>query len=221
MVYNKRMKILMMGPPGVGKGTQAARVSAKLNIPHLSSGDMLRDHVARKTALGEQAKGKMDAGELVSDDIIIGMIIERVGRADCATGFLLDGFPRTAAQAAALREHNIGLDAVVDLDASDEVIVVRLSGRLVHSASGRTYHKIYSPPREEGRDDDTGEALIQRDDDKEETIRQRLSVYRSQTQPLQTYYREADASGELRYACLNGEDNIDRISAAVFETLQC
>ena len=209
----------MMGPPGVGKGTQASRVSVQFNIPHLSSGDMLRDHVARKTPLGDKAKGKMDAGELVSDDIIIGMIIERVGRDDCRNGFLLDGFPRTASQAAALRDNNISLDAVVDLDAGDDVIVTRLSGRLVHLASGRTYHKQYSPPQQEGCDDVTGEALIQRDDDKEETIRQRLAVYRRQTQPLQAHYREADERGELRYCCLNGEDNIDDVTVAVFKLL--
>lgn len=216
------MNIIIMGPPGVGKGTQAARLCEHLGVPHLSTGDMLRAHIARQTPLGLSAKAKMDAGELVPDATIIGMMLERIGAADCAAGFLLDGFPRTRAQAEALSAAGAKLRAVVDLDAEDGVIVERLSGRLLHKPSGRTYHLTYAPPKIAGKDDITGEELTQRDDDREDTVRRRLAVYREQTEPLRAFYAAAAAGGgaELRVVAVPGGGDMDDITATLIARLE-
>ncbi len=182
------MRVILLGGPGAGKGTQAGFIKTHFTIPQISTGDMLRSHVKAGTELGQAAKKIMDEGGLVSDEIILGMVKERIGEPDCEDGFLFDGFPRTLAQADALKEVGVPIDAVVEIDVPDEEIVKRMAGRRVHPASGRTYHVEYNPPREEGKDDETGEALILRDDDKEETVRARLKVYHEQTEPLIAYY---------------------------------
>ena len=216
-----RKKIILLGPPGVGKGTQAARLRGRLGIPHISTGDMLREHIARDSALGRQAKAFMDAGKLVPDELVIDMLVERVKRADCADGFLLDGFPRTEAQAAALDARaEIAPSAVADIDLDDDSIVSRLSGRLTHAASGRVYHREFSPPKTPGVDDETGEALIQRDDDKPEVIRRRLAVYREQTRPLKARYEKAAAAGGLRYVRCDGGKGIDAVFAELSAALE-
>jgi len=183
------MRIILLGPPGAGKGTQAQNITKAFNIPQISTGDMLRAAIKAGTELGKQAKAVMDAGKLVSDEIILGLVKERIAKDDCKNGFLFDGFPRTIPQAQALVDNGIEIDAVVELQVPDEKIVNRMSGRRVHLASGRTYHIVYNPPKVEGIDDETGEALIQRDDDKEEAIRNRLEVYEASTAPLIDYYR--------------------------------
>ncbi len=184
------MRVILLGPPGAGKGTQAQFIAKEFHIPQISTGDMLRAAVKAKTPLGLEAKKVMDAGALVSDDIIIGLVRERIKEPDCAEGFLLDGFPRTTAQADALRENKIKIDHVVELRVPDEDIIERMTGRLVHPSSGRVYHRVYNPPEIEGQDDVTGDALIQREDDKEETVRKRLQVYHGQTSPLISYYQD-------------------------------
>ena len=214
------MIILMMGPPGVGKGTQAGRISESLNIPHISTGDMLRDHVARQTAVGQAAEAKMKAGELVPDDLIIKMMLTRLAEADCANGCLLDGFPRTSEQAAALKASGVLINIVIDLDAEDTVIVERLSGRLFHPGSGRTYHLVTMPPKTPGKDDITGEPLIQRPDDNEATVRQRLSVYRQQTVPLRKFYQEEATAGLLRYIAVAGDAPAEEISKEIDQQLR-
>ena len=183
------MRLILLGAPGAGKGTQAQYITQKYAIPQISTGDMLRAAVKAQTELGIQAKKVMDAGGLVSDDIIIGLVKERIKEADCANGFLFDGFPRTIPQAEAMVDAGVNIDHVVEIAVEDEAIVARLSGRRVHPASGRIYHVLHNAPQREGVDDETGEALVQRDDDKEETVRKRLEVYSSQTLPLISFYQ--------------------------------
>lgn len=217
------MRIILLGAPGAGKGTQAQFIKEKYDIPQISTGDMLRAAVKAGTELGIQAKQKMDAGELVSDDIIIGIVKERVKEADCANGYLLDGFPRTIPQADAMRENNINVDYVVEIDVDHEEIVKRLSGRRVHPASGRVYHVTYNPPKEAGKDDVSGEPLIQRDDDKEDTIRRRLAVYVEQTKPLIEYYSdwaEKDADAAPEYVRVEGVGSVEDIRDAIFAGIE-
>src|SRR5258707_14140858 len=192
------MKLILLGPPGAGKGTQANFLREKFAIPQISTGDMLRAAVKAGTPLGEAAKKGMDAGQLVSDDIIIGLVKERLKQRDCAKGYLFDGFPRTIPQAEALKAANVPIDFVLEIDVPDDEIIQRMSGRRVHPASGRIYHVKFNPPRAEGRDDATGEPLVLRDDDREETVKKRLEVYRAQTQPLVDYYGRWAASGDKR-----------------------
>jgi len=216
------MKLILLGGPGAGKGTQAAFITAKYGIPQISTGDMLRAAVKAGTPMGLAAKKVMDAGGLVSDDIILGLIAERLKQPDCAKGFLFDGFPRTIPQAEALRSQGVELDYVVEIDVSDEEIIRRMSGRRVHPASGRTYHVVFNPPKVDGKDDVTGEALIQRDDDREETVKKRLSVYHSQTQPLVDFYSKWSASGDKgapKYRRVSGIGSLDSIKSAVFAAL--
>ena len=184
------MRIILLGAPGAGKGTQAQFLTEKYNIPQISTGDMLRAAIKEGTELGKMAKAAMDAGELVTDEIIIGLVQERITQDDCKNGYLLDGFPRTIAQADAITNAGIQIDAVIEIDVPDTEIVQRMSGRRAHLASGRTYHVIYNPPKVEGKDDATGEDLVQRDDDKEEVVLDRLKVYHSQTAPLVDYYQD-------------------------------
>jgi len=213
------MRVILLGGPGAGKGTQANYIKEKYKIPQISTGDMLRAAVKAGTPLGVEAKKVMDAGGLVSDDIILGLVEERIKEPDCVNGFLFDGFPRTLAQADALKAKGIPLDCVVEIDVDDEEIIKRMSGRRVHLNSGRTYHVVFNPPKQEGKDDVTGEALIQRDDDKEETVRQRLKVYHDQTEPLIQYYSKWAASGTPgapRYVKINGIGKVDEIRDAIF-----
>ena len=192
------MRLILLGPPGAGKGTQAGSIRSRFAIPQISTGDMLRAAVKAGTPLGVAAKKVMDAGQLVSDDIIIGLVKERLREPDCAAGYLFDGFPRTIPQAEALRAASVPIDYVLEIDVPDGEIVARMSGRRVHPASGRSYHVAFNPPRVAGRDDVTGEALVQRDDDREETVKKRLDVYRAQTRPLVDYYGKWAASGDPR-----------------------
>lgn len=208
------MRIILLGPPGAGKGTQAAFITERYDIPQISTGDMLRAAVAAGTELGKQAKDIMDRGDLVSDDIIIGLVKERIREPDCANGFLFDGFPRTIAQADALREQGVDIDAVVEISVEDEEIINRMSGRRVHPGSGRVYHVEFNPPQDEGVDDETGEDLVQREDDREEVVRQRLETYHDQTAPLVKYYRDWEASGDdraPRYVHISGKGGVDDI----------
>jgi adenylate kinase len=217
------MRIILLGAPGAGKGTQAQFIKEKYDIPQISTGDMLRAAVKAGTEMGLQAKQKMDAGELVSDDIIIGIVKERVKEDDCKNGYLLDGFPRTIPQADAMREHNIDVDYVVEIDVDHEEIVKRLSGRRVHPASGRVYHVTYNPPKEAGKDDVSGEPLIQRDDDQEDTIRRRLAVYEEQTRPLVDYYSdwaEKDSAAAPQYVSVAGVGSVEAIRDAIFAGLE-
>ncbi len=216
------MRLILLGAPGAGKGTQAQYITEKYGIPQISTGDMLRAAVKAQTELGLQAKAVMDSGGLVSDDIIIGLVKERITQDDCAGGFLFDGFPRTLAQAEALKQQGVDIDAVVEIDVDDEEIIKRMSGRRVHPGSGRTYHVVYNPPQVEGKDDATGEELVQREDDKEETVRQRLKVYHEQTEPLISYYRgwnEEDPSSAPKYVYVPGVGSVDDIRDKVFEGL--
>lgn len=216
------MRIILLGAPGAGKGTQAQFLKDKYNIPQISTGDMLRAAVKAGTEMGKAAKLKMDAGELVSDDIIIGIVKERVLEDDCKNGYLLDGFPRTIPQADAMRENNIDVDYVVEIDVEHEEIVKRLGGRRVHPASGRVYHITYNAPQEEGKDDVTGEPLIQRDDDKEETVRNRLNVYEEQTRPLVSYYSNwaaTDVDAAPKYVKVVGVGSMGDIRDAIFAKL--
>lgn len=216
------MRIILLGAPGAGKGTQAQYITEKFGIPQISTGDMLRAAVKAGTPLGLQAKKVMDEGGLVSDDIIIGLVKERIAQADCANGFLFDGFPRTIPQADALKEAGVKIDAVVEIDVADDEIIKRMSGRRVHPGSGRTYHLVYNPPKEEGKDDVTGEELVQRADDQEETVRQRLKVYHDQTEPLISYYRgwaEQEADTAPRYVYVPGVGGVEEIRDKVFAAL--
>jgi adenylate kinase len=198
------MKIILLGAPGAGKGTQANLIKEKYNIPQISTGDMLRAAVKAGTPLGVAAKKVMDAGGLVSDDIIINLVKERIKEADCANGFLLDGFPRTIPQAQAMKDAGIGIDYVVEIEVPDSDIIQRMSGRRTHMASGRTYHITFNPPKVAGKDDVTGEALVQRPDDAEETVKKRLEVYHQQTKPLVNFYAAWAKSGEkLAPRCIN------------------
>jgi adenylate kinase len=216
------MRVILLGGPGAGKGTQANYIKERYNIPQISTGDMLRAAVKAGTPLGVEAKKVMDAGGLVSDDIILGLIDERLKNDDCKNGYLFDGFPRTLAQADALKDNGVPVDAVVEIDVDDNEIIKRMAGRRVHLASGRTYHVVFNPPKEEGKDDETGEPLIQRDDDQEATVRERLSVYHDQTEPLIDYYSKwADAGGEgaPKYVKINGIGKVDAIRDAIFAGL--
>lgn len=216
------MRVILLGGPGAGKGTQANFIKEHYAIPQISTGDMLRAAVKEGTPLGLEAKKVMDAGGLVSDDIILGLIKERIAAPDCRNGFLFDGFPRTIAQAEALKTEGVPIDAVIEIDVDDEEIIKRMSGRRVHLASGRTYHVVFNPPREAGIDDVTGEPLIQRDDDKEETVRKRLSVYHDQTEPLIGYYSAWANGGEPdapRYHKISGVGTVEQIRDRVFTAL--
>lgn len=213
------MRVMLLGGPGSGKGTQAKFITEKYAIPQISTGDMLRAAVREGTPLGLEAKKVMDSGGLVSDEIILGLIRERIAQDDCRNGFLLDGFPRTIAQADGLAAMGVGLDRVVEIVVDDEEIVKRMSGRRVHLASGRTYHVLYNPPKTEGLDDETGEPLVQRDDDQEATVRKRLAVYHEQTKPLVSYYAEAAQQGPLRFASVPGVGSVEEIRDRVFAAL--
>lgn len=216
------MRIILLGAPGAGKGTQAQFICEKYEIPQISTGDMLRAAVKAGTPLGVQAKEIMDQGGLVSDDIIIGLIKERVKDADCANGCLFDGFPRTIPQADALKTQGIDIDAVINFDVADAEIIARLSGRRVHPASGRIYHLQHNPPAKDGLDDETGEELVQREDDKEETVRKRLEIYHEQTKPLVEYYSgwaEEDPANAPKYVYIEGVGSVDDIKAKVIAAL--
>lgn len=216
------MRLILLGGPGAGKGTQASFLTERYGIPQISTGDMLRAAVKAQTPLGIEAKKVMDAGDLVSDDIIIGLVKERIKQDDCTDGFLFDGFPRTIAQADALKQAGINLDAVVEIDVDGEEIIKRMSGRRIHEASGRSYHVIYNPPKEAEKDDVTGEPLIQREDDKEETVRYRLSVYEEQTAPLKKYYQEwadSDDDAAPAYVRIHGIGSVDDIKQKIFAEL--
>lgn len=216
------MRLILLGGPGAGKGTQANLIKEKYKIPQISTGDMLRAAVKAGTELGKKAKVLMDSGALVSDDVIIGLVKERIKEADCANGFLFDGFPRTIPQADAMKAAGVPIEAVVDIDVPDEEIIKRMSGRRAHLASGRTYHILYNPPKVEGKDDVTGEPLVQRDDDKEETVKKRLDVYHSQTEPLIGYYKNWEAGGDKaapKYIRVNGVGKMDEITAQIFKAL--
>jgi adenylate kinase len=216
------MRLILLGAPGAGKGTQATQICRKFGIPQISTGDMLRAAVKAGTPLGLEAKKVMDAGGLVSDDIIIGLVKERITQPDCAAGFLFDGFPRTIPQADAMKSAGVKLDVVLEIDVPDEAIIERMSGRRVHAASGRTYHLRFNPPKVEGKDDETGEPLIQRDDDLEETVRKRLDVYQKQTRPLVAYYSQWAAQGGAdapRYACISGTGSVEEITSRALAAL--
>ncbi|MFZ2987409.1 adenylate kinase [Ideonella sp.] len=216
------MRLILLGAPGAGKGTQAAFICKKYDIPQISTGDMLRAAVKAGTEMGLAAKKVMDAGGLVSDDIIIGLVKERIAQPDCAQGFLFDGFPRTIPQAEAMKAAGVKLDLVLEIDVPDEAIIERMSGRRVHVASGRTYHVRFNPPKTEGQDDVTGEELIQRKDDEEATVRTRLQVYQDQTRPLVDYYSGWAATGDAqapRYRKIAGIGTVDEITARALEAL--
>lgn len=216
------MRLILLGGPGAGKGTQANYIKEKYEIPQISTGDMLRAAVKEGAELGNKAKEYMDAGQLVPDDVIIGLVKERIKEPDCEKGFLFDGFPRTIPQADAMKEAGVPVEAVVDIDVPDEEIIKRMSGRRVHLASGRTYHIIFNPPKEEGKDDVSGEALIQRDDDKEETVRKRLDVYHAQTEPLVDYYKNWESTGDAgapTYIRIEGVGKVDEIRDRIFSAL--
>jgi adenylate kinase len=216
------MRLILLGGPGAGKGTQANFVKEKYQIPQISTGDMLRAAVKAGTDLGKKAKAVMDAGQLVPDEVIIGLVKERIKQPDCKKGFLFDGFPRTIPQADAMKAAGVQIEAVVDVDVPDEEIIKRMSGRRVHLASGRTYHVIFNPPKVSGKDDVTGEALIQRDDDKEATVRKRLEVYHNQTEPLIGYYKKWKESGDKkapRYVKIQGIGKVEEIRDKIFAAL--
>jgi len=213
------MRVILLGGPGAGKGTQANYIKERYGIPQISTGDMLRAHVKAGTELGVAAKKIMDEGGLVSDDIIMGMVKERIKEDDCKAGYLFDGFPRTIPQAEALKEAGVPIDAVVEIDVPDEEIIKRMSGRRVHLASGRTYHVVFNPPKAEGKDDETGEPLIQRDDDKEGTVKARLKVYHDQTEPLIRFYSKEAEAGSCKYVKINGVGGVDQIREAIFNGL--
>ena len=217
------MRLILLGPPGAGKGTQAAFIKEKFGIPQISTGDMLRAAVKAGTPLGLAAKKVMDSGALVSDDIIIGLVKERLQDTDCAAGYLFDGFPRTIPQADALKAAGVKLDYVLEIDVPDEDIVARMSGRRVHVGSGRTYHMIFNPPKSDNKDDVTGEPLIQREDDKEATVKKRLDIYAAQTRPLVDYYKQWASSGDARapkHRRISGRGSVDEIKARAFAALK-
>jgi adenylate kinase len=216
------MRLILLGAPGAGKGTQAAFITERFGIPQISTGDMLRAAVKAGTPLGMQAKKVMDSGALVSDDIILGLVKERIAQPDCAAGFLFDGFPRTIVQAEALKAAGVKLDYVLEIDVPDSAIIERMSGRRVHGASGRTYHDRFNPPKVPGVDDVTGEPLIQRVDDQEETVKKRLAVYAQQTRPLVDYYQRWAASGDPAapaYRKISGTGSVDEITARALAAL--
>ena len=216
------MRLVLLGPPGAGKGTQAAAICARFGIPQISTGDMLRAAAKAGTALGLAAQKVIDAGQLVSDDVIIGLVKERLRQPDCARGYLFDGFPRTIPQAEAMKTGQVPIDAVLEIDVPDDEIVARMSGRRVHPPSGRTYHVRFNPPRQEGRDDVTGQPLVQREDDREDTVKRRLEVYRMLTRPLIDYYRAWEASGDARaprYRRISGLGSVDEVRARALSAL--
>jgi len=216
------MRLILLGGPGAGKGTQATLITEKFDIPQISTGDMLRAAVKAGTALGLEAKKIMDVGGLISDEIITGMVKDRVQEDDCKNGYLLDGFPRTIPQADAMRDLGIDIDYVVEINVDDNEIIKRMSGRRAHLASGRTYHVIYNPPKQQGLDDITGEPLVQRDDDQEETVKKRLAVYHEQTEPLIDYYRsfsQSDAENAPYYVKINGVGSVEDISDSILAQL--
>ena len=216
------MRLILLGGPGAGKGTQAGFITQRYSIPQISTGDMLRAAVKARTPLGIEAKKVMDAGDLVSDDIIIGLVKERIKEDDCANGFLFDGFPRTIAQADAMKSENVRLDAVVEIDVDHDEIIKRMSGRRIHEPSGRSYHIEYNPPRQEGKDDKTGEPLMQREDDQEETVKYRLNVYEQQTAPLKQYYSNWSDTGDTNaptYIKVAGIGSVDTIRDTIFSQL--
>ena len=217
------MRLILLGPPGAGKGTQANFIREAYGIPQISTGDMLRAAVKAGTPLGLAAKKVMDSGQLVSDDIIIGLVKERLKEPDCAKGYLFDGFPRTIPQAEAMKSARVPIDFVLEIDVPDADVIQRLSGRRVHPGSGRNYHVRFNPPRTEGRDDVTGEPLVQRDDDREETVKKRLEVYRAQTRPLVDYYMKWAASGEAgapRYHRISGQGSVEEITSRALGALR-
>ncbi len=215
------MRLILLGGPGAGKGTQANLIKEKYNIPQISTGDMLRAAVKAGTPLGLEAKKIMDSGGLVSDDIILGLVDERLKEPDCKNGYLLDGFPRTIPQAEAMLKMGISVDYVVEIAVDDNEIIKRMSGRRVHLASGRTYHVVFNPPKVEGKDDETGEELIQRDDDQEETVRKRLDIYHEQTEPLVSFYTKIAQSSDsgLQYKKVGGIGSVDSIRDKIFAAL--
>ncbi|HCT40054.1 MAG TPA: adenylate kinase [Moraxellaceae bacterium] len=216
------MRIILLGAPGAGKGTQAQLIMQKFGIPQISTGDMLRAAVKAGTELGVAAKKIMDAGGLVSDDIIIGLVKDRITQPDCAKGFLFDGFPRTIPQAEAMIEAGVDIDYVIEIDVGDAEIIERLSGRRVHPASGRVYHVKYNPPKVAGKDDASGDDLVQRDDDKEETVKKRLDIYHTQTKQLIDFYQRLAADGSAKapkYSRIAGVGQVDEIAAKVFAIL--
>jgi adenylate kinase len=216
------MRLILLGPPGAGKGTQANYIKEKFNIPQISTGDMLRAAVKAGTPLGIEAKKVMDAGGLVSDDIIIGLVKDRLKQADCANGYLFDGFPRTIPQADAMKDAGVAIDYVLEIDVPDAAIIERMSGRRVHQPSGRTYHVTFNPPKVPGKDDVTGEELIQRDDDREETVKKRLSVYHEQTEVLVDYYNKWAKSGKPgapKYRKIEGVGPVETIRDRAFAAL--
>ncbi len=214
------MRIILLGAPGAGKGTQAQFLTKKYNIPQISTGDMLRAAIKAGTEMGKLAKKAMDAGQLVTDEIIIGLVKDRIAQDDCKNGYLLDGFPRTLPQADAVTAAGIVIDAVIEIDVPDEEIVKRMAGRRAHLASGRTYHVIFNPPKVEGKDDITGEDLVQRDDDKEEVVLDRLKVYHELTQPLIGYYKaQAEKSDALTYIRVDGTADISEVEKAIVSKL--
>ena len=218
------MRLILLGAPGAGKGTQANFIKEKFNIPQISTGDMLRAAIKAGTELGLAAKKVMDAGQLVSDDIIIGLVKERLKEADCANGYLFDGFPRTIAQADAMKDSGVNIDYVLEIDVPDEMIVERMSGRRSHPGSGRVYHVKFNPPKAEGVDDVTGEPLVQRPDDNEETVRKRIETYHTQTKPLVNYYLNWAASGDPRaphYVNIYGKGSVEHIRDKIFAALAC
>jgi adenylate kinase len=216
------MRLILLGPPGAGKGTQAGFICERFGIPQISTGDMLRAAIKAGTALGIAAKKVMDAGQLVADDIIVGLVTERLRQADCAKGYLFDGFPRTIPQAEAMKNAGVKLDCVLEIDVPDEEIIERMSGRRVHPASGRSYHVKFNPPKSEGRDDVTGEPLVQREDDREDTVRKRLEVYRAQTRPLVDYYGRWAASGDPaapKYRRISGKGTVGEVRSRALGAL--
>ena len=216
------MRLILLGGPGAGKGTQANYIKEKYQIPQISTGDMLRAAVKAGSDLGMKAKEYMDAGGLVPDEVIIGLVKERIQEADCAKGFLFDGFPRTIPQADAMKDAGVAIDAVVEIDVPDGEIIKRMSGRRAHLASGRTYHIIYNPPKEEGKDDVTGEPLVQRDDDKEEVVKKRLDVYHAQTEPLVDYYKkwaDTGAAGAPQHVRIEGVGKVEEIRDQIYSAL--
>lgn len=217
------MRLILLGPPGAGKGTQANYIKEKFDIPQISTGDMLRAAVKAGTPLGLEAKKIMDAGGLVRDDIIIGLVKDRLKEPDCQKGYMFDGFPRTIPQAEAMKEAGVPIDYVLEIDVPDSEIIIRMSGRRVHTASGRTYHVKFNPPKVEGKDDATGEPLVQRDDDREETVRKRLEVYHDQTQALVDYYGKWAANGAAgapKYRKIDGLGKVEEIRDRAFAALK-
>ena len=213
------MKIILLGPPGAGKGTQAETLCEAFTIPHISTGNMLREAVDEETELGLEAKALMDAGILVSDEVIVGLVEDRISKGDCKNGFLFDGFPRTIPQAQALVDRDIPIDAVIEIHVPDQDIIERMSGRRMHPGSGRNYHVIYNPPKIDGKDDLTGEDLVQREDDEPETVKDRLKVYEDQTAPLIDFYSEMSKQEKLKYIKVSGTSTPEEVSSEILSLL--